>query len=211
METTEMSSAQNPSIKVFDGTAVKGEIWNIEQGDTTSTGTEIWANRPAIIVSNDGIGAKAGFVNVVYLTTSTKRDMPYHVPVKSGNKMATALCEQIFAVDKSRISFYVGSITAEEMLDIDKALLFSLGISNTLKPTTLFKKWLSAVSRYNLDLTGNPLLSPNATMDSRVIPNYKNDADIDVQKLIRERDMYKSLYENERRNVEALMQSMTNI
>ena len=211
METTGMSSAQNPSIKVFDGTAAKGEIWNIEQGDTTSTGTEIWANRPAIIVSNDGIGAKAGFVNVVYLTTSTKRDMPYHVPVKSGDKMATALCEQIFAVDKSRISFYVGSITAEEMLDIDKALLFSLGISNTLKPTTLFKKWLSAVSRYNLDVTGNPLLSPNTTMNDRVISDYKNDTNIDVQKLIRERNMYKSLYENERRNVEALMQSVTNV
>lgn len=66
----------------------KGEIWNIEQGSTTPTGTEIWANRPAIIVSNNSTNAKAGFVNVVFLTTSNKREMPYHIKVNSGGKEA---------------------------------------------------------------------------------------------------------------------------
>ena len=207
--TSNMHSVYDTSkMRLFDGIAKKGEIWNIDQGDTTSTGTEIWANRPAIIVSNDATNAKAGFVNVVYLTTSPKREMPYHIPVKSGDKMATALCEQIFAVDKSRISFYIDSISPEEMLEIDKALLFSLGISNSIKPNTLFKKWINAVSRYKIDLTGNPLTN------SDFLPNQSNENRFDTvespEQIIRERNMYKTLYENERRSIETLMKTMTN-
>lgn len=188
---------QNVATRLFDGTVKKGEIWNIEMGKTTSSGTEIWANRPAIIVSNEAINTKAGFVNVVYLTTSPKRNMPYHIPVKSGDKNAIALCEQIFAVDKSRISFYVGSLSTEEMLEVDQALLFTLGISNTIKPTTLFKKWLNTISRYNIDLSGNPLIQDISTNN----PDKSSIADTAATEdiIIKERDMYKELYETERR------------
>ena len=178
--------------RTFNGIAHKGEIWIIEQGQTTCTGTEIWAGRPAIIVSNEATSQKAGFVNVVYLTTANKRDMPYHVNVKSGDKNAIALCEQIFAVDKSRITSYVGTISDEELLAIDKALLFSLGISNSLKPTSLFTKWLNAISRYNIDLSGNPLQT-NTTVHKT------------VEDLEKERDKYKMLWEKERHTVNELM------
>ena len=202
---------QNVTSKIFDGTVKKGEIWNIDQGKTTSTGTEIGANRPAIIVSNDATNMKAGFVNVVYLTTSNKRDMPYHVPVKSGDKNAIALCEQIFAIDKSRISFYVGSLSEEEMLEVDKALLFSLGISNSLRPNTLFKKWLSAVTRYNIDLSGNPLVSTISNPTDKTLESNPNDTVIlEKHNLIKERDMYKELYESERRIRETYISNSSN-
>ena len=165
----------------------KGSIWNIERGTTGSTGTEIWAGRPGIIVSNEATNQKAGFVNVVYLTTAPKRSMPSHIPVISDGKNATAMCEQIFAVDKSRLTSYIGQITAEEMLNIDKALLFSLGISNTIRPTSIFTKWIQAVERYGVDLSSNPIMEDDRT------------------DLVKERDMYKRLYENERTNVENLL------
>ena len=168
---------------------IKGSIWNVEQGNTSSTGTEIWANRPAIIVSNEATNQKAGFVLVVYLTTKPKRQMPYHVSVFSGDKQATALCEQIFAVDKSRLSTYIGQITPQEMLDIDKALLFSLGISNTIRPTSLFSKWINAIERYSIDLSVHPLCDP-----------IHEDTDI-----MKQRDMYKQLYEQERNTVSKLL------
>ena len=180
----------NDINKLFNGVAKKGEIWNIEQGHTSSTGTEIWSNRPAIIVSNEAINQKAGFVNVVYLTTSHKKEMPYHIPIISNNKNATALCEQIFAVDKSRITFYIGKITQQEMLNIDKALLFSLGISNTIKPNTLFTKWLNAIQKYNIDISSNPLTEQDN--------NYNN-------KLLKERNRYKLLYEQCKQTIEQLM------
>lgn len=182
------------SEKIFTGIVKKGEIWNINQGNTSSTGTEIWSNRPAIIVSNDATNQKAGFVNVVYLTTKDKREMPYHIKINSGGKEAIAMCEQIFAVDKSRISFYVGEITSEELLEIDKALLFSLGISNSLKPNTLFTKWVNAVTRYNLANNMNPQCDQ--------LPHTKHK---DYDKLIKERNQYKLLYEQERKTVEKLM------
>lgn len=180
--------------KVFTGVVKKGEIWNIEKGNTTSTGTEIWSNRPAIIVSNEATNQKAGFVNVVYLTTKDKREMPYHIKVNSGGKEAIAMCEQIFAVDKSRISFYIGEITPDELLEIDKALLFSLGISNSLRPNTLFTKWVNAVSRYNLDNAMNPQCDTLVPSDN-----------IEYNKLIKERNQYKLLYEQEKQTVEKLM------
>ena len=181
----------NTDTRMFDGIARKGEIWNIEQGNTASTGTEIWSNRPAIIVSNEATNQKAGFVNVVYLTTSHKKEMPYHVSVMSGDKQAIALCEQIFAVDKSRITFYIGKITPQELLEVDKALLFSLGISNSLKPTALFTKWLNAIQRYNIDLSNNPL--------------YAKSNDCDDSSLIKELNKYKVLYEQNQKTIERLM------
>lgn len=144
---------------VHDRTNVKrGEIWHIAKGKTGSTGCEMWSDRPALIVSNDVDNARAGFVNVVYLTTKTNKHktLPYHIKVWSGNREATALCEQIHTVDKSRIDFYVGSVTEEELQEIDKALMFSLGISNTANPGTLYIKWANAVSRYDIDLSENP-------------------------------------------------------
>jgi len=176
--------------RIFTGSAKKGEIWNIRQGDSKPTGTEIWANRPAIIVSNNATNQKAGFVNVVFLTTAEKKPMPYHVSVMSGGKPATALCEQIFAVDKSRIGFYVGEITEEELLEVDKALLFSLGISNSLRPNTLFDKWLNAIDRYDVSMTGNPCTSDT----------YK-----DVDTLEEEIQMWKNLYERERDVVDQMI------
>ena len=166
----------------------KGSIWNIGCGKTSSTGTEIWAGRPGIIVSNEGTNRKAGFVNVVYLTTAPKRDMPFHVKVISDGKIATAMCEQIFAVDKSRLDAYMGQITQPEMLDIDKALLFSLGISNSLKPTSLFTKWIQALERYDINLTDQ----------------HDTDKESEIAK---ERDMYRELYEQEHRAMEKMLKT----
>lgn len=187
----------NKELLERNGVVQKGEIWHIEQGDTTPTGTEIWGNRPAIIVSNNSTNAKAGFVNVVYLTTANKREMPYHIKVISGGKHATALCEQIVPVDKSRIGFYIGKITDEEMLAVDKALLFSLGISNTIKPSTLYKKWACAIDRYKLDLSGNP-----AEDDTQ----HVNILEVDYSQALKERDLYKTLYETEKTKSETLCQ-----
>ena len=51
-------SSETKNTKIFDGTTEKGEIWNIELGKTSSTGTEIWAGRPAVIVSNEATNKK---------------------------------------------------------------------------------------------------------------------------------------------------------
>ena len=102
---------------------LKGDIHYIKSLDNTPIGTEIWSNRPAVIVSNNTTNSTSGFVNVVYLTTSFyKRICPTHITIDSDSKKAIALCEQIHTVDNSRIGPKLGSITYHEQLKIDKAL-----------------------------------------------------------------------------------------
>lgn len=187
--------------RFFDGTCKKGDIWFVTGGDSKTTGTEIWPDRPAIIVSNEGFNAKAGFVNVVYLTTSAKSDRPYHIPVISGGKSATALCEQTPPVDKSRLSFYMGHITPEEMLEIDKAILFAYNISNTIKPNSLFQKWINAIDRYNLNIAEDP----NDDMLPDTTDGRETDNTALIDTLTKQRDKYKMLYENSQQTIANLM------
>lgn len=91
-------------------------------------GSEQQAGRPAIIVSNDRNNTYSDTVEVVYLTTQPKNDLPTHVTIRSTQKVSTALCEQIHTVDVSRISDYIATCTDQELNAIDTALLISLGI-----------------------------------------------------------------------------------
>lgn len=65
---------------------------------------------------------------MVYLTTREKASLPTHVRINSAERTSLALCEQIVTVCKSRLERRIGSVTAEEMQNIDKALKRSLGI-----------------------------------------------------------------------------------
>lgn len=134
----------------------RGDIYNVIQPENNlPTGSEMWANRPAVIISNNATNEKSNIVNVVFLTTKPKRPMPYHITVTSGNRQATAMCEQIFTVDKSRLTYKVGTVTDNEMSNIDKAILFALGISNTVHPSSLFSKWINYIDKHGVILSEN--------------------------------------------------------
>lgn len=158
----------------------KGQIYTIKDDPIhLPIGSEMWANRPAIIVSNDTGNKYSDCVLVIYLTTKVKTKMPTHIDVKSKGRTVTALCEQIHTVDKSRIDEYVGTITDEELVMIDKALLLALGISNSLKPTYVFKKWESYVNKYGLEMgCGDE--------KDRIITQLKNE----LKKVSKQRDTF---------------------
>ena len=131
----------------------KGNIYFVMDGNTKQTGNEIWSNRPGIIVSNDISNKHSGVVSIVYLTTSKrKRIRPSHIPVISGGLQALALCEQIFTIDASRLSDYIGTVNEEAMENIDTAIMFQLGINPALRPTTIFKKWENYIIRNGMNL-----------------------------------------------------------
>ncbi len=106
----------------------RGDIYYIKKRDTV-VGSEQEAGRPAVIVSNDMCNEYSSCVEVVYLTTQPKKDLPTHVTVRSTGTLSTALCEQIFTICKDRIEEYSGSCSASEMNMIDAALCCSLAIS----------------------------------------------------------------------------------
>lgn len=109
----------------------RGDIYYIERGYTS--GSEQQSGRPALIVSNDKCNATSEVVEVVYMTTQPKTDLPTHVTIRSSGKTSFALCEQITSVYKDRIGNYIGTATEDEMRQIDIALSISLSLPDTVQ------------------------------------------------------------------------------
>lgn len=104
-----------------------GDIWYIESGYAT-VGSEQRPGRPAVVVSNDKNNEYSSTLEVIYLTTQPKHDLPTHVTIRSTNRESTALCEQITSVAVERFGDYCGHVTEHEMNRIETALLISLGL-----------------------------------------------------------------------------------
>ena len=109
----------------------RGNIYYIAKGGYGFTGSEQEAGRPAVIVSNDVLNSTSPTVEVVYLTTQPKRDMPTHVVIRTTGKVSTALCEQVTTVSVDRIGDLFGTCSAQELSMIDIAITESLQL-NTL-------------------------------------------------------------------------------
>ena len=128
--------------------------------------------RPGVIVSDDHLNRGSEYVEVVYLTTKIKRDMPTHADVFCKSP-STALCETIHTVEKDRIGTYVRTVSDEEMKGIERGLINSLGMS---------------------------MNEPKETInDSEATTTIKNSELLSMQKEIQltaERDMFKKLYED---------------
>ena len=107
----------------------RGDILFIRKGGYVE-GSEQEAGRPAVVVSNNKNNVHSDVIEVVYLTTQEKSNLPTHVPIMC-KVPSTALCEQVHSVYKDRVLEYVRSCTKEEMAEIDKALLISLDLKKT--------------------------------------------------------------------------------
>lgn len=105
----------------------RGEVYYIENG--RSVGSEQRPGRPAIVVSNQKNNASSATVEVVYLTTQPKHDLPTHTTIKSLNRESIAICEQITTVAVERMGNRMGVITDEEMEGVERAMLISLGMN----------------------------------------------------------------------------------
>ena len=114
---------------------LRGTIHYILEG--AHTGSEQSAGRPAVIVSNDVNNAHSSVVEVVFLTTSPKNKLPTHVTIKSSVKVSIALCEQVTSVSTSRVGDYVGTCSAQEMAEIEKAICTSLAINAPVDTATI--------------------------------------------------------------------------
>ena len=104
----------------------RGQIYYVARGYTT--GCEMWGGRPGIIMSNDQNNRASGTVEVVYLTTRPKKDLPTHVTIRSLERESTALCEQVTSVSTDRLGRCMGEVTEAEMQSLEIAMLISLGI-----------------------------------------------------------------------------------
>lgn len=107
----------------------RGEIYYIHMRPTV--GAEISKARPAVIVSNDALNQTSDVVEVVYLTTQPKKELPTHAFINATGVESTVLCEQVDTVSTLLVGDYCGTCSEKEMAAIDRGLLASLSLSST--------------------------------------------------------------------------------
>lgn len=115
----------------MNGMFYRGEVYYVLP-DGNEVGSEQHSGRPAIIVSNNQNNKNAATVEIVYLTTREKKALLTHVCISTAQLPSTAICEQIFTVDKTRLGSYSGKLTEREMKDVELAMMVSLGLDNYL-------------------------------------------------------------------------------
>ena len=101
-------------------------------------GSEQGDCRPVLIVQNDTGNKYSPTVIVVPLTRNLRKNpLPTHVliPKCCGYDTDTlVLAEQIRTIDRSRLSNYIGHISGEIQLDVDKALAICIGLEKRRPP-----------------------------------------------------------------------------
>lgn len=154
----------------------RGEIYYIES-TYRETGSEQRGGRPAVIVSNDKNNENSEVVEVVYMTTKPKNDLPTHVFIRSALSPSTVLCEQVNSVSVKRIGTLIGKLTKSELAAVDSALAISLGI-DFMDPKPATKE-------------AEHLLEEISKQPLRIV---QQDPDVEKIKHETERDLYRNLY-----------------
>lgn len=113
----------------------RGDIFFAKERD--AVGHEIKKDRPCVIVSNDRVNAFGTVLQVVFLTSQTKRlGRSDTVGVRCQGQTDAALCSQVTAVDRSRLGNYAGRVSADELAAIDRAILAQFQLPCYADPDT---------------------------------------------------------------------------
>ena len=87
-------------------------------------------SRPVLVISNDVANKFSPVVTVVPLTTRLgKKCLPTHVTLLTSGlrTVSLALCEQLTALDKSRMTHYIGYVTdPDDRAALDRAMSIQL-------------------------------------------------------------------------------------
>ena len=194
----------------------RGDIFFFDKSPVT--GVEQQGGRPGIIVSNDACNKSSDFLLVCYLTTQPKTKLPTHVPVMCEQK-SICLCEQIHTLSKEKLQKFYCTATPDEMREIDKALMITLGIDindiapeeyeNVTNRITILESSLKEereesektqlLLKDNVDLNTR-LLEENSKLLKEIEELKKSNISIESNpeyiKVCAERNVYKELYKD---------------
>jgi mRNA interferase MazF len=99
---------------------------------TPTLGSEQGGVRPIVIIQNDA-GNRHSTTVIAAITGKTrgKARLPTHCVIRAQQGLgrdSIVLLEQIRTIDRVRLKEYIGTLGAEAMIDIDKALAVSVGL-----------------------------------------------------------------------------------
>ena len=115
------------------------ENWNYHRGDIylvdlgTNIGSEQGGCRPVVLVQND-IGNHFGPTLIVAPVSSRywkKSKQPTHTLIEGIQNLSSpsvVLTEQLLTIDKVRVMKYLGKVPEDQMQNVNKAVMVSLGL-----------------------------------------------------------------------------------
>lgn len=98
----------------------RGSIWWVNLDPTI--GSEIQKKRPCVIISHSNVNEVRKTVIIVPLSSSPKAYPPIAISVKCQEKMVVAVCDQIRAIDKSRLLNFIENMDVLEIQRIEQSL-----------------------------------------------------------------------------------------
>jgi mRNA interferase MazF len=107
-------------------TVRRGEVWWVDLDPTR--GSEIRKTRPAVVLTADALNRARRTVVVVPLSTGPTPRPPIVVATASAGAGSVAVCDQVRAVDKSRLSRCVGQLAITDLRAIEDGVRIVLGL-----------------------------------------------------------------------------------
>lgn len=179
----------------------RGEIYYISRGGASPQGCEQYPDRPAVIVSNEQNNEHSGTVEVVYMTTQPKADLPTHVTIRSTGRVSTVLCEAVYTVSIDRVQKYIGEVSEQEIRNIDIALIISLQLDGNAKTS---KKYQEQIKRQQEEIDGLRQQLEAAKEDAAKWQQWQREQDAatetsgdNVIRVEAEKDRYKAMFQLE--------------
>lgn len=104
----------------------RGEIYYIE--NYKKEGHLQSGYRPAVIVSNQKQLDTSDNVQIVYMTTQPKKDLPTHFTTRNALSPSTVLCENVYSVPSYKVGTLIGELSEQEMQQLNICLSIGLDL-----------------------------------------------------------------------------------
>jgi mRNA interferase MazF len=95
----------------------RGSVWWVDLDPTR--GAEIRKTRPAVVLSGDGLNRARRTIVVVPLSTGPALHPPIVVATPSAGPGSVAVCDQLRAVDKARLTRLVGVLSRQDLRAVE--------------------------------------------------------------------------------------------
>lgn len=91
-------------------------------------GTEIRKTRPAVVISNDSCKSYGSRVVVLPVTSNVDSLFPGEARIQVKGVPGRVLGDQIRSIDKARLRTKIGTLTRDELIDVESAVRVTLGL-----------------------------------------------------------------------------------
>ncbi len=105
----------------------RGEIYWVALDP--ALGTEMRKTRPAVVISNDSCNCYGSRVVVLPVTSNVDSLFPGEARIEVRGTPARVLGDQLRSIDKARLKSRIGTLSRDELLDVEEAVRITLALS----------------------------------------------------------------------------------